>query len=571
MAKVLLLPLKPNCRLTGAVERDSDSGMNSDFEEDDVKPQILVKSEGADVEPTDEFERLVQDIKLNESTSNAGLLSKDWDFSIEDTGAFRPGGVRFRPRRGVKLSFQTETLIGAGNQAYVNGDLATATKTMLEVLRIEPRAAAAWTVLAKCYEDRNEVGKALQMRIMGAHLKADAEEWDSLARQSKELGHHQQALYCWSKVQSIDPSNVAALWDRAMLSKEIGDIKTTRNAILGILDRFPHDLNILTEIRTVLVDLSELETCKTLFQGAFTHYHNKFPSGVGPAADTGVDAPAAGFGLLEILVLADLYNTLGEHERAVDVTRKGVRWLQGRSAETYWDECTDDREFDYDDVERAVEEESDDLEPGYYELDVNARHRLAIARIRMGDEAEAKVHTDIVLSQDLMDYSPLFVEIADAYFDRELWAEARAVYEILGANETTSSVDILIKTAACLRNMDELQDAAEIYETVRKADPTENDVKMRLAEIYEVLNEPRKALDLVLEVMDSRYGRRTRKCKTDAPVDEPTEMQTDNAPLIQDKALRSGIKRVTSNAQYRLSNAEVHKMESEREKAALEC
>ncbi|KAJ7635254.1 hypothetical protein FB45DRAFT_911116, partial [Roridomyces roridus] len=119
--------------------------------------------------------------------------------------------------------------------------------------------------------------------------------------------------------------------------------------------------------------------------------------------------------------------------------------------------------------------------------------------------------------------------------------------------------------------MDELQDAAEIYETVvPKADPTENDVKMRLAEIYEVLNEPRKALDSVA-VMDSRYGRRTRKCRTDAPVDEqPTEMQTNNAPLIQDKALCSGIKRVTSNVQYRLSNAEVHKMEAEREKAALE-
>ena len=34
---------------------------------------------------------------------------------------------------------------------------------------------------------------------------------------------------------------------------------------------------------------------------------------------------------------------------------------------------------------------------------------------------------------------------------------------------------------------------------VRLADPTHNDAKMKLAEIYEVLNEPRKALDLVLQ------------------------------------------------------------------------
>ena len=33
------------------------------------------------------------------------------------------------------------------------------------------------------------------------------------------------------------------------------------------------------------------------------------------------------------------------------------------------------------------------------------------------------------------------------------------------------------------------------------ADPTNNDAKMKLAEILEILNEPRKALDLVLQGM----------------------------------------------------------------------
>ena len=42
------------------------------------------------------------------------------------------------------------------------------------------------------------------------------------------------------------------------------------------------------------------------------------------------------------------------------------------------------------------------------------------------------MHANIVLSQDLLDYSPLFVEIADAYFDREMYAEASPLYELLG-------------------------------------------------------------------------------------------------------------------------------------------
>ena len=34
---------------------------------------------------------------------------------------------------------------------------------------------------------------------------------------------------------------------------------------------------------------------------------------------------------------------------------------------------------------------------------------------------------------------------------------------------------------------------------VIQADPTNNDAKMKLAEIFEILNEPRKALELVMQ------------------------------------------------------------------------
>ena len=56
---------------------------------------------------------------------------------------------------------------------------------MQEVNRIEPRAAPAWSVLAQCYDDMSEKKKALQLRIMAAHLNHDADEWADLARQSR--------------------------------------------------------------------------------------------------------------------------------------------------------------------------------------------------------------------------------------------------------------------------------------------------------------------------------------------------------------------------------------------------
>ncbi|KAG6864003.1 hypothetical protein C0991_001165 [Blastosporella zonata] len=74
------------------------------------------------------------------------------------------------------------------------------------------------------------------------------------------------------------------------------------------------------------------------------------------------------------------------------------------------------------------------------------------------------LHANAVLSQHVLDYAPLFAEIADAYFDKELYADARPIYELLGADAATSSLYVLLQTAAYLRVLDGLKDAAEVYE-----------------------------------------------------------------------------------------------------------
>ena len=88
-------------------------------------------------------------------------------------------------RHGPVLSQQVRALIGEGNQAYIDANIPETIRIMQEVIRIEPRAASAWSVLAQCYEDVGEPGKTLQLRIMAAHLNHDADEWADLARQSR--------------------------------------------------------------------------------------------------------------------------------------------------------------------------------------------------------------------------------------------------------------------------------------------------------------------------------------------------------------------------------------------------
>lgn len=52
-----------------------------------------------------------------------------------------------------------------------------------------------------------------------------------MARFPRDLGYNQQAIYCYSKVYSLDPTNVDALWDRASLAKEINDLRAVRSII----------------------------------------------------------------------------------------------------------------------------------------------------------------------------------------------------------------------------------------------------------------------------------------------------------------------------------------------------
>ena len=78
---------------------------------------------------------------------------------------------------------------------------------MQEVIQIESRASAAWSVLAQCYKDMNESQKNLQLRIMAAHLRHDAEEWDRLVRWSKyELLVGDPAV-CTSKLSLVNISS----------------------------------------------------------------------------------------------------------------------------------------------------------------------------------------------------------------------------------------------------------------------------------------------------------------------------------------------------------------------------
>ena len=96
---------------------------------------------------------------------------------------------------------------------------------------------------------------------------------------------------------------------------------------------------------------------------------------------------------------------------------------------------------------------------------------------------------------------------------------------------------------------------------VRLADPTNNDAKMKLAEIYEIMGEPRKALDLVYEVIDSRK-KRAKGASANAADDASNPMST--SLFAEDKARAKA-----AAARPRLTHAQLREMELEKEKEVI--
>jgi len=109
----------------------------------------------------------------------------------------------------------------------------------------------------------------------------------------------------------------------------------------------------------------------------------------------------------------------------------------------------------------------------------------------------------------------------------------------------------------------DLQEAAEVYQHVILADPLNSDAKMKLAEIYEVLNEPRKALDLVHQVIDHRRRmHRATRGEGEQGVPPPS------SSLFEEKS-RGKARESSSKTKTGLTVAQVRALEEQKEKEVL--
>jgi general transcription factor 3C polypeptide 3 (transcription factor C subunit 4) len=163
-------------------------------------------------------------------------------------------------------------------------------------------------------------------------------------------------------------------------------------------------MNILAELPPLFASCNAIQEGAQIFEAAMEHHIRTFPDGPSAASQQGASSTTTqnNMGVDFIITLADFKILLLEYEDVINIIRRGQRWLGGRSREVYWDMEVDDREFDPPGTVRRTHRQTgapelDNAPEGQeqasegYEMDVNLRHRLAIARLKLGHDYDAKV------------------------------------------------------------------------------------------------------------------------------------------------------------------------------------
>lgn len=145
-----------------------------------------------------------------------------------------------------------------------------------------------------------------------------------------------------------------------------------------------HSFDLLMDLHPLIVETKQFAFGADTFRTSFDWHLTNF---AGP--DDYPPNMAIRMTVENIAVTADLCYSIDDLEGVVQVVHQGQRWLQGRSSEKHWDQFEDDREYHPPDLHKDEEDEMEGLE-GFL-LDPSLRHRLALARLTLGQHEEALV------------------------------------------------------------------------------------------------------------------------------------------------------------------------------------
>jgi general transcription factor 3C polypeptide 3 (transcription factor C subunit 4) len=277
--------------------------------------------------------------------------------------------------------------LAQANAHFVQQDYNAAIAVLQEIIRIEPNTKSAYHTLSAIHTELGSHEKALQLDIVAAHIvPREGGVWRDLGARSRQAGLLQQAIYCFTSALGVNRNDVDALWDRAVLYGETGQIMKATSAFNTLLRLNPHDPTILRELVPILVKSEQVPDATRKLKDAFDFHVPNSPTG--PNEYT--------LNLEDLIDLANLLNSQRRFKDVIPTVKLGQRWVQGRyETGAVWDLFQDDREYDAERKTRPDWEKNEQLrwleDMPTYELNLQLRAALGIARLMLNNVEEADV------------------------------------------------------------------------------------------------------------------------------------------------------------------------------------
>ncbi|GAO48244.1 TPR-like protein [Saitoella complicata NRRL Y-17804] len=491
-----------------------------------------MKQFGRHGDEDDDFENLRNDLRVGKGFKQKGKRKG------------RRGPLMYQP------SVEVEGLLARANEFWIHlHDPDAARKIFLEIIRIDPRVVAAYQTLGTIYMDTGRPKEALDIWFLGAHHQSrNNEGWVTCAKLATQFAeeeteertetqrdhYRKQAAYCYSRILSNKTGDVDALWERSILFRQLGKTQAAITGFKRLLDLLPYDMSISRELaRIYSEDGNYIETIK-LYGDSMQHY-----------MQSSTIKPGSKFDFSELNILAEAYMEEERWSECIERIRSGARWLRGRRSETWWDEVGTDCEWDVDDERRrkAVEvinrrsRRTVGLRDGrdMYSLPVELKIKLGQCRLKLGEWEEGLQHLQVLEGLDPEQWQEPFLAAADACLefaencddsepvdeidpDPEVITENEererikaaaydascSFYHALNECEATRAPANYMGLGRCCLALKEYEDAESCFSVVYTMLPNDIDSRVRLAEMYELLDRRDEALALINDVIRIR-------------------------------------------------------------------
>lgn len=423
--------------------------------------------------------------------------------------------------------------LSQANEAFVRNDFEQALKLYLEVIKKDSKNFSAYKTLGEIYKQQGRLHKCCNTWLLAANIHPwDSEFWASVGELSSQLGHIDQAIYCYGKaIHSDNSKNPKYIIERALLYKESKQYGRALEGFQKLHQMYPTDTNIIKNLASIYVEQKRINDAINLYMRILDKNINQKDS---------QQQSVPKFGWAELNILCELYLQKHSWRNGVKMIKLVSRWIQDRLGETWWDDVDDDSEFDrrrFNVLKSLTPSKQAKAKDKFFELPIDIRFKLGCLRLGLNQKEEAMRHFEYLLQET--------EDISDLFFDAGKVLEAHGSYEDALAFLTRASLseqqgdnfELVSLLGKCFQEVGDFQQAEQAYRSLLYAEPDNLDVKLSLAEVLYHLGENEQSIKLLEDVSiaaqkDHNAPESDTEQNYDIQEDEP-----DNLSLIKNRKL----------------------------------